>query len=103
MQHLQKTRGGEFFPFWKSLHGLGEENSHFLQVLSFHILPHSLARCKTQLLYFQWLPHSLPQNTRWGAKGDLSGGNSNQSVSDGLTELRARPRSLVPHSAHGTA
>src|SRR5258706_9006049 len=42
-RHLQKTRGCVFFPFWKSLHGLGDEDSHFFQVLSFHILAHSFA------------------------------------------------------------
>src|SRR6266849_8070553 len=45
-----------------------------------------------------------PKHPGWGvAKGDLLGENSNQSLSEGRTELRARPRSLVPHSAHGTA
>src|SRR6266849_1747620 len=67
MQHLQKTRGGVCFPFWKTLHGHGDENSHFIQVLSFHILAHSLARRKTQLFCFHAIPHSLGKNTRgWG-------------------------------------
>jgi hypothetical protein len=34
--------------------------------LSFHILAHSLARRKTQLFYFQAIPHSLPKDTRGG-------------------------------------
>src|SRR5712692_9903899 len=38
---------------------------------SFHTLAHSLARAKTQLLYFQWVPHSLPRNTRGGGTDSL--------------------------------
>src|SRR5260370_4906347 len=53
-------RVGLFLPFWKSLHGLGDEDSHFFQVLSFHILAHSFAPEKTQLFSFQAIPHSLP-------------------------------------------
>jgi hypothetical protein len=39
---LTKNRGvGVFFPIWRSLRGHGDENSHFIQVLSFHIVAHS--------------------------------------------------------------
>src|SRR6267378_6658217 len=34
--------------------------------LDFDILAHSLARGKTQLVYFQSVPHSLRKNTRGG-------------------------------------
>src|SRR5260370_3953770 len=60
----ENCRGlGVFFPFWKTLRAYGDENSHFTQVFSFHIVAHSLAHAKTQLFSFQPLPHSLPQNT----------------------------------------
>src|SRR5713226_5541513 len=38
---------------------------------SFHTIAHSLARAKTQLLSFQWFPHSLPRNTRGGGIDSL--------------------------------
>src|SRR5260370_25403065 len=64
----ENCRGlGVFFPFWKTLRAYGDENSHFTQVFSFHIVAHSLAHAKTQLFSFQPLPHSLSQNTGgWG-------------------------------------
>src|SRR5260370_20287153 len=38
---------------------------------SLHTIAHSLARARTQPLYFQWLPHSLPRNTRSGGTDSL--------------------------------
>src|SRR5258708_338886 len=56
---------GALFPIWKTFRAHGDASSHFIQVLSFHTLAHSLARAKTQLFSFQPFRHSLPQNT-WG-------------------------------------
>jgi hypothetical protein len=53
----------------------GDENSVFVQVLSFHILVHSFARAKTQLLYFQAIPHTLPKNTGGGVYPHCSPGS----------------------------
>ena len=64
---LAKTPGcGVFFPFWKTFRGHDDENLLFTQVLSFHTLAHSLARRKSQLVSFQAIARSLPQNTRGG-------------------------------------
>ena len=69
----ENCRGvGVFFPFWKSLRGRADENSHFVQVLSFHILAHSFAHCKIQLFSFQAIAHSLSKNTRGGGTSLLS-------------------------------
>src|SRR5439155_843142 len=43
----ETARGvGILFPFWKSLRGRADEDSYFIQALSFHILAHSFAHCK---------------------------------------------------------
>src|SRR5205814_8027825 len=59
----ENCRGwGVFFPFWKSLRGRADEDSYFIQALSFHILAHSFAPPKTQLFSFQTIAHSLSKN-----------------------------------------
>src|SRR5260370_1056616 len=80
------TRGvGVFFPFWNALRGHTEKNSLFIQVLSFHTLAHSFARTKTQLFYFQALPHSLRKNTRgWGIPSTPRGAKCKPGDASGL-------------------
>ena len=65
---LVKTPGvwGYSSQFGKPSALTATRSSHFIQVLSFHTLAHSLARAKTQLFSFQAIAHSLPQNTRGG-------------------------------------
>src|SRR5260370_10471916 len=80
------TRGvGVFFPFWNALRGHTEKNSLFIQVLSFHTLAHSFARTKTQLFYFQALPHFLRKNTRgWGIPSTPRGAKYKPGDASGL-------------------
>jgi hypothetical protein len=61
------TLTSPIFPFKRS-------TSNGLQTypFSFHTLAHSLARSKTQLICFQAIAHSLPQNTRGGGRGRLA-------------------------------
>src|SRR6266436_1326716 len=56
------------FPTWKIPNCTRKELSArvCVQVLSFHILAHSFAPKKTQLLPFQAIPHSLLKNTGSG-------------------------------------
>src|SRR6266567_3067820 len=71
MQHLQKTRGARvFLPIWKTSCGHDDKTRFFIQVISFQTLAHSSALfCtflhsrKTQLFYFQSIPHSASKNT----------------------------------------
>src|SRR2546425_8414765 len=60
----EKTGGGRF---WNS--PPISQHWRYAQVLCFHILEHSLAGSKTQLISFQSLPHSLHKNT--GGEGRL--------------------------------
>src|SRR5713226_158213 len=63
-----KKRGvGVFFPIWKSLRAHGDENSHFIQVLSFHIVAHSFARRKILSPFVSSTSALFAQNNRgWG-------------------------------------
>jgi hypothetical protein len=94
--NIYKKQGwGVSFPLWNSPHSvhfpffsytygnpilqpvsfsIKRSTSNDLQTypFSFHTLAHSLARSKTQLIYFQAIAHSLPQNTRGGGRGRLA-------------------------------
>jgi len=63
---LTNCRGWGYSSHFGKFAGCGDENSHFIQALSFHILAHSFAPPKTQLVSFQSIPHSLPKTTRGG-------------------------------------
>src|SRR5260370_17160288 len=71
----ENTRGvGVFFPFWSVSRGLAEKDSLFIQVLSFHTLAHSFARAKTQLFYFQAIPHSFAKTPGGGESPSIPPG-----------------------------
>ena len=65
---LTKRPGGVrvFFPFRKSLRRHGYENSHSIQVLSFHTLAHSFACSKNSTLFFSRDSALFAQNTGGG-------------------------------------
>jgi len=66
------------FPFRNAIRD--SQHSHYAQVLSFHILTHSFAVFlhlrKTQLFYFQAIPHSLPKTPGWGYPSHQKAGRS---------------------------
>ncbi len=69
----ENCRGvGVFFPFWKTLRAYGDENSYFIQVLSFHIVAHSLACAlfgtrKNSTLFFSTASALFtPKHRGWG-------------------------------------
>src|SRR5260370_30453965 len=102
MQHLQKTRGGG--PFSPNLESASRHSSQRPSPFFSHSCALFCTHAKFNSFLFNRFHTLYPKHPGEGvAKCHLLGGNSNQSLSEGRTELRPRPRTRAAHSAHRTA